>query len=138
MVDAMEADRWTWSDSQKTPIWSWGRMFSAYRSPRGVKRFDIAIHSAGILRGLAYGIPSRRRLLLKLHVVTGSPHGNPLQGHVFRIVLFAAGTYATFLGSQELWLVKPQTEGVASHYARFGFEYHRTRDGHTTHMVKKV
>jgi hypothetical protein len=136
--DALAADKWVWSDPEKTPIWTWERMFGAYRSSRGAKRFDVAIKSGGVLRGLCYGIPSRRRLVLKLHALSRAPHANPLQGHVFRIALFAASTYGSFLGSQELWLVHPQTEGVARYYAKFGFQFHRDREGRTTHTTTKL
>jgi len=138
LQDTLEADKWSWSDPEKTPIWTWSRMYEAYRSARGAKRFDVALRAGGGLQALCYGIPSRRRLILKLHALSRSPLGNPLQGQVFQIVLFAAGTYASFLGSQELWLMHPQTDGVAQYYARFGFHYHRDRSGQITHMTTKL
>ena len=41
----------------------------------------------------------------------------------------AASTYGSLIGSEELWLMEPQTEGVARYYARFGFSPQRTAKG---------
>ena len=138
--DAQDGDLWQdqWTDPQKRPIWTWTRMYRDYHGKRGIKRFDAALRSHGQLCALCYGIPSRKKLYLKLHALARAPHGNPLAGQVFRIMFFAATSYATLLGSQQLWLEHPQTEGVAQFYARFGFEIHRNAQGQATHLTRIV
>ena len=137
--DVADGDEWSrqWT-GEKVPIWTWAAMYRDYRRGPNIKGFDLAIRSAGQLRALCIGTPSKRRLILKLHALDRAPRDNPLAGHIFRIVLFAASTYGLLLGSEELWLMDPQTENVARYYARFGFTPHRSRTGVLTHMSQKL
>ena len=139
-ADALEADGWgpLWSAPERRPTWSWVHMFHEYRSNAGIKRFDPAIRVDGKLCGLCYGIPNRSKLILKLHAITGSPMDTPLRRSCFPVALFAASTYADFLGSEEIWLVNPMNDSVAAYYARFGFSSERNASGHVTHMRIKL
>jgi hypothetical protein len=138
LADARQGDLWTlqWSDPQRRPIWSWEAMFQTYRGKAGIKRFDLAVKSAGQLRGLCYGVPNNSKLVLKIHAIARAPAENPLRGTFFRMAIFGAAAYAKFLGSQEIWLVDPLNESVVHYYMRFGFTPERDRHGTITHLVR--
>jgi hypothetical protein len=132
--DAIEADRW----SPKRATWSWERLFQEHQSNSGIKRFDTAVLEHGRLLGLAYGVPSKSKLVLKLHTIEGKPSPNPLKGQIVPIILAAAGIYARFLGSQEIWLCNPLNESLVSYYQLFGYSPHRNEAGVSTHLSRKV
>jgi hypothetical protein len=138
-ADIVEGDSWSrdWT-GDKIPIWEWSAMYRAYCSGPNVKGLDLAVRCGGRLQVLCLGVPSRRKLILKLHALDRAPIDNPLAGQAFRIVLFAASTYAILLGSEELWLMQPQSDGAARYYGRFGFVPHRTTTGVLTHMTQKI
>ena len=133
-ADAAEADRWT----PKLATWHWERLYHEYHGNAGLKRFDAAITMHGKLLGLAYGAPSKRKLVLKLHTAERKPGVNPLKGQTVPIILAAAGIYARFLGSQEIWLCKPLNESLVSYYQLFGYSPNRNRMGTATHLSRKV
>lgn len=137
--DATQGDLWAgeWSDPQRRPQWSWQEMYRTYRGKPGIKRFDLAVKSGGLLRGLCYGVPNQSKLILKIHAIARAPQENPLRGMFFRVAIFGAAAYAKFLGSEEIWLVKPLNEVVAQYYMRFGFAPERDRSGVITHLARR-
>lgn len=136
--DAIEADKWRWGDESKAPIWEWTRLYRAYRSNSGVKRFDVAIRAHGKLCALCYGVPSRQKLVLKLHALSRLPNANPLAGNILSIVLFSADAYARLIGAQELWLCNPMNSHLVALYESVGFESHRNGIGVTTHLSMRI
>lgn len=138
--DALEADKWSnrWLDREKAPIWDWERMYHDYHSHSGVKRFDIALSAGGVLSALCYGIPSRRKLTLKLHAISRRPYDNPLQGKILTIILFAADAYARLLGCEELWICNPMNEKLVDVYQRYGYRANKNRMGNTTHLAMRL
>lgn len=138
--NALEADRWSgrWSDTDKIPIWDWERMYHDYQSHSGVKRFDVALSMGGVLSALCYGVPSRRKLSLKLHAISRKPDNNPLQGKILTIILFAADAYARLLGCEELWICNPMNEKLVDVYQKYGYVANKNRMGTTTHLTMRL
>jgi hypothetical protein len=139
IADAREGDSWVaeWGPG-RAPTWSWLRMFNDYRSASGAKRFDVAVRVGGRLCGLCYGIPNKSRLVLRIHAVARAPTHNPLERSFFSLCLFAAATYASFIGSEEIALVNPVNEAIVEFYCRFGFSPVRDASGRTTHMTMRI
>jgi hypothetical protein len=136
--DTVEADNWRWGDPEKTPYWEWGRLYHNYHTHSGVKRFDIAVRSQGKLCALCYGVPSRGKLILKLHALSRLPNNNPLSGNILSIVLFAADSYARVIGAQEMWLCNPMNKKLVSLYEGAGFTAHFNSSGITTHLSMRL
>lgn len=136
--DTVEADRWRWDDTNKIPIWEWTRMYREYHSHSGVKRFDIAVRAHGKLCALCYGVPSRGKLILKLHALSRMPNDNPLKGNILSMVLFAADAYARLIGAQEMWLCNPMNSSLAKLYENHGFSAHSNGIGITTHLSMRI
>ncbi len=136
--DAMSADRWrmAWSEQHKRPTWSWVEMYN--RSRNLLKRFDIALIVNGEPVALCYGLPSKKKVLLKLHTLARRPNANPLAGHVLDVVLFAASAYASLLGCEEIWLVAPMNDILVEKYQAFGYTAQRNKTGKVTHLSIKV
>lgn len=55
-----------------------------------VVMLEIAIRKNGRLLALCYGVPSKRKMILKLHDLERSPTDNPITNKVLSIALFAA------------------------------------------------
>lgn len=138
--DALLADQWStqWSSRVKRPIWSWVDMYNTCQSKNLLKRFEIALNTNGKLVALCYGIPSKHKVLLKIHALARAPIDNPLAGDVLNILFFAAIAYAELIGSQEIWLVEPMNETLVEKYQRHGYEPVRNKLGVVTHLVLKV
>jgi hypothetical protein len=103
-----------------------------------VKRFDVAVSAQGKLCALCYGVPSRKKLILKLHALSRLPIHNPLEGKVLSIVLFAADAYARLIDAEEMWLCNPMNEKLVNVYERAGFIPHRNNLGITTHLSLRL
>jgi len=139
--DAQTADQWPfeWQKSTRTASWQWTKMYSAYRSNSGIKRFDLALHQGGRLLALCYGVPSRNKLTLKLHALERAPGGNPLSGRVVSMIFFAASAYARLLGARELWLCNPVSDAHVRLYQKSGFEPIASRPGMPVkHLVRRI
>ncbi len=138
--DVVKADQWTnsWSEQQKRPIWSWRNMYHLYQGRNELKRFDLAVCSNGELAALCYGRPSKNKILLKIHCVARKPFNNPLTGKILDIVLFAAISYATLLGSQEIWLIEPMNLGLVKIYEKYGYTAQRNKSGVITHLAMRL
>ena len=136
--DAVLADKWraAWPQQQMRATWSWVDMYN--RANGLLKRFDIALIANGEPVALCYGVPSKKKVLLKLHTLGRKPYGNPLAGHVLDIVLFAASAYASLLGCEEIWLVAPMNEILVEKYQAFGYTPQRNKAGKVTHLFMKV
>ena len=139
-ADAVEADTWVlkWKNHTRITTWEWTRLYNEYHSHSGVKRFDIAVKSAGQLQMLCYGVPSRKKLVLKVHAVERAPHQDGLRGKVLDITLFAAISYAMLLDSEELWLCNPVSPAHVRLYQRSGFKPHYNAQGIVTHLSKRL
>lgn len=139
-ADAQLADSWRaqWREREKVPCWEWKDQYQTCHGNNGMKRFDIALHSAGQLWALCYGMPTKRKLTLKLHTLARNPVNNPLAGRILEIVLFAADAYARLLGCREIWLVEPMNERLVAQYQTAGYTAQRNRMGHVTHMIMEV
>lgn len=122
--DAQQADQWPgeWLKTARAASWQWTRLYSDYRSNAGIKRFDLALYQGGRLLALCYGVPSQKKLILKLHALERAPGANALSGRVVSVVLFAASAYARLLGSNELWLCNPVSDTHTRLYQKSGFE----------------
>lgn len=136
--DTVEADKWQWGSAEKTPIWEWTRMYRDYHSHTGVKRFDTALFAQGKLCALCYGVPSRGKLILKLHALSRAPRDNPLAGKILSIMLFAANAYARLIGAKEMWLCEPMNESLVTLYEKQGYTAHRNNLGKTTHLSMRL
>jgi hypothetical protein len=138
--DAVVADRWTasWPDKQKQPCWQWVQQYDICNTSNRTKRFDLAVYHGGELYALCYGVPTKRKLTLKIHTLARKPGRNPLEGKILNIVLFAATAYAKLLGCREIWLVEPMNIRLVGLYERLGYVAHKNSIGHVTHMVMGV
>lgn len=139
-ADAQHADNWRgqWSDREKIPVWEWKAQYNTSHGNNGMKRFDIALCTGGQLWALCYGMPTKRKLTLKLHTLARNPASNPLAGRILEIVLFASDAYARLLGCREIWLVEPMNDQLVSLYQSVGYTAYKNRMGHVTHMVMEV
>lgn len=133
--DATVADGWCWPETLHQPSWEWRRLYRDYNSHRGIKRFELALHHQGKLAGLCYGIPSRRKLILKLHALAGAPDGT-LKGLRLRMMLYAANAYARLLNARELWICNPMNSHLVSLYEQAGFLAHFDRTQRVTHLSR--
>lgn len=139
-ADAMQADRWRsdWKDNNKVPCWEWVRQFEICQASNGSKRFELALCHAGKLVALCYGMPSKRKLLLKIHSLARNPNIDSLAGQIFPIVLFAANAYARLLGCKEIQLIDPMNQDIVLYYERFGFIAERNRFGQVKYLAMEV
>jgi hypothetical protein len=139
---ARTADCWSARESNpdKQPSWSWQSMYDNYNHDRALKRFDVAVYCGNTLCALCYGIPTKRKLILKLHLLQRMPSPNPLSGNTLNIVLYAAKVYAKILGSLELWICEPMNERLVTLYKKdYGFtEVREPKTGVVTHLTKKT
>lgn len=136
--DTTEADQWRWRETDKTPIWEWTTLYRNYHSHSGIKRFDVAIRAQGKLSALCYGVPSKRKLILKLHALSRLPDNNPLRGRVLSMVLFAADAYARLIDAEEMWLCNPMNERLVNLYEGAGFTPHYNNFGLATHLSIRI
>lgn len=139
-IDAVEADKWAtqWDEVEKIPSWEWVKMYHDYHSNTGVKRFDTALYAQGKLCAVCYGMPSRKKLILKLHAIGRLPYNNPLEGKVLAIMLYAADSYARILDSEELWICNPMNSRLVSLYQSIGYMAHTNNLGVTTHLSLRL
>lgn len=136
--DAVKADNWRWTESKRQPIWLWKQMYRNYHSNAGIKRFDVAVKSNGELCALCYGVPNKRKLVLKLHLLSRKPDNNPFSGKIFSMVLYAADAYARLIGADEMWLCNPMNEELVDYYQQAGFTPHSNKLGRTTHLSLRI
>ena len=136
--DTVEADNWNWDNAEKTPSWEWRSLYHNYHSHSGIKRFDLAVRSRGNLCALCYGVPSRGKLILKLHALSRRPQNNPLSGNVLSMVLFSADSYARLIGAEEMWLCNPMNNKLVSLYESVGFTAHFNGLGIPTHLSMRL
>jgi hypothetical protein len=113
-------------------------MYHSYHSHSGVKRFEIAVRANGKLCALCYGVPSRNKLILKLHALSRLPNNNPLSGNILSMILFSADAYARLIGSQELWLCEPMNHSLVKLYESVGFTAHYNTIGIATHLSMRI
>lgn len=139
-TDAMQADMWSkqWKSQEKIPIWEWVHQYHVSQGKNSIKRFDIAVCSNGALQALCYGMPTKRKLKLKLHTLARNPVNNPLSGMILNIVLSAAYDYAQLLGCREIWLMNPMNEKLVSIYQNRGYNTTRNCRGIATHLSLEV
>lgn len=113
-------------------------MYKDYQSNAGSKRFDIAFKVNGKICALCYGVPTKTKMVLKIHALERKPNQNPLQGQTLKIILFAAEAYATLLGSKELWLCNPMNQTLVGKYQKAGFDAHTDKAGYTSHLSLRI
>ena len=118
-LDACAADKWVGEGGNTS--WQWQQMYADYHTHAGIKRFDLAIKLHGILQLLCYGVPSRRKLILKLHAIERSPTEYRLADNAVSIALFAAFAYAELIESKEIWLCNPLSPAHVRLYQAHGF-----------------
>lgn len=138
--DAMQADAWSrqWKSREKTPIWEWVNQYQICQGKNSIKRFDLAVCANGNLQALCYGMPTKRKLTLKLHTLSRNPLNNPLTGEILKIVLSAAYDYAQLLNCKEIWLMEPMNEKLVTLYKKMGYDAQRNRFGLATHLSLEV
>ena len=138
--DAMIADQWRaqWPVAQKKPIWSWVDLYNRCQKYNLLKRFEIALVANGKPVALCYGVPSKHKVLLKIHAIARDPLDNPLSGKALHVILFAAIAYADLIGSKEIWLVAPMNATLVEKYQRYGYKPVQNKMGRVTHLVLKV
>lgn len=139
-ADAVEADSWStlWKNPKRITMWEWRSMFHDYHSNSGIKRFDIAVKIGGRLQLLCYGVPSRNKLILKVHALERSPVNNPLRGKVVDMTLFAADAYARLIDAEELWLCNPVSPAHVRLYQSFGFTPNFNNKNKATHLSMRI
>jgi len=140
LQDAISADRWTeeWKDSKRVACWEWRGMYNEYQSNSGLKRFDLAFKVNGKLCALCYGVPTRTKMVLKIHALERKPENNPLQGKILTMILFAADAYANLIGAKELWICNPMNPVLVRKYEGVGFQPHNNKKGQTSHLSLRI
>jgi hypothetical protein len=140
LQDAINADLWSekWNDSERITTWEWRNMYNEYQSNSGLKRFDLAFKVHGQICALCYGIPTRTKMVLKIHALERKPDNNPLQGKALTMILFAADAYANLLGAKELWICNPMNPTLVSKYQGVGFQPHNNKLGRTSHLTLRI
>lgn len=138
--DTTDADQWSmrWPEAEKIKTWSWEKLYHDYHSNSGIKRFDCAVFTGGRLTALCYGVPSRGKLILKLHAIERAPLNNPLEGKALSILLFAADAYARLINANEMWICNPMNEKLTGLYERAGYTPHRNHKGEATHLTLRL
>ncbi|WP_338847281.1 hypothetical protein V8J88_01000 [Massilia sp. W12] len=138
--NAVEGDQWSkkWAAHEKQASWSWVAAYDNYQAKNACKRFDAALFSGGCLCALCYGVPTKKKLSLKIHLLARNPLDNPLSGHTLTIILFAAFAYARLLGCKEVLLCEPMNERLAGKYQERGFSPHRNRMGVVTYLSARL
>ena len=139
-LDAIEADSWKalWKNPKRAAYWSWARLYNEYHTSSGIKRFDVAVKINGRLQILCYGVPSRKKLILKLHALERHPVNNPLSGKALELTLFAADAYARLIDAEELWLCNPVSSAHVKLYQKAGFDPVYNSQGEVTHLLARI
>ena len=139
-ADAVEADSWAshWQNRKRIPTWQWTQLFAEYHGNAGIKRFDIAVKIGAQLQLLCYGVPTRRKLVLKLHAIERSPLSHPLRGKVVDLALYAADAYARLLDSDEIWLCNPMSAAHVRLYQSAGFTPHANNHGTVEYLSMRI
>ena len=135
-LDACAADQWKSEGSRA--FWGWQQMYANYHTHAGIKRFDLAIKLRGALQLLCYGVPSRRKLILKMHAIERSPKRYTLEEDAVEIALLAAMTYADLLCSKELWLCNPMSPAHVRYYRQYGFTPQHDAAGQTPYLTMRL
>ena len=135
-LDACTADRWKCEGSRA--FWQWQQMYADYHTHAGVKRFDLAIKLHGVLQLLCYGVPSRRKLILKMHAIERSPVRYTLEEDAVEIALLGALTYADLLRSKEIWLCNPVSPAHVRYYRQYGFTPHHDAAGLVPYLTMRL
>ncbi len=120
----------------RRPNWEWAEMFDRYNSKQGVKRFEVAVWLSGTLCALCYGVPTRNKLILKIHALGRAPSNNPLAGKITDIVLISATFYARLLGSTEIWICEPMNARLIDLYISHRFMPVPANGIHVTHLIR--
>ena len=135
-LDVYTADQWKSEGSRA--FWGWQQMYADYHTHTGVKRFDLAIKLHGALQLLCYGVPSRRKLILKMHAIERSPKRYMLEEDAVEIALLAALTYADLLRSKEIWLCNPMSLAHVRYYRQYGFTPHQDAAGQIPYLTMRL
>jgi hypothetical protein len=94
--------------------------------------------SISLVGSFSEGLPSKKKLILRLHLIASRPIENRLKGKNFEIVLTAATAYGNIIGSKEIWLIDPLNEGVASHYAKYGFKLKYSKAHRSKYLHRSI
>jgi hypothetical protein len=92
----------------------------------------------GQLQLLCYGVPSRSKLILKLHAIERAPLQHALRGKIIDIALFAADAYARLIESEEIWLCNPISPAHVRLYQAAGFEPQTNASGNVTYLSMRI
>ncbi|MBL4798895.1 MAG: hypothetical protein JKY50_15875 [Oleispira sp.] len=138
---AKKADEWKKLQGdglRKTrSVWSWEQAYM--KSKNLPDRFEISVWSGSQLCAITYGRPSQHRTKLKLMLVESSPvKPSPLTTKAFEIISTCAMIYADLIDADEIYIINPINDSVASYYMQFGFSEPLPYLGKKTYMRKKV
>lgn len=109
----------TWDIYQRYVTWDWLEQCKIARKKRP-SYWEMAIWNKGSLCGLVLGTTSRRRSRLYIEGIEGAPTSHPLKGHILAIALLSTERYADNIGCEEVWVVDPAEELLAS-YEKAGY-----------------
>jgi len=100
--------------------WDWSHWIHETRRSNH-RAFEVAIWQGNELCGLCLGTPNKKRLVLRVELIEGSPYTNhPLRGKIAMIALTAAEAYAIVLGSNEVRIMDP-VEGALKSYLKLDY-----------------
>lgn len=120
-LDAAEAWRFAYRDAGRlahVPGWDWYK--EARRFGRRTRRVELAIWVGDILCGLALGRISDSRIVATIHLLEGSPVGNPLGGKVISIASRFLEVLAIAVGCREAAIDSP-IAALVDRYRAMGF-----------------
>ena len=141
LLTAKKADQWKniqgESLREQRSSWSWEK---AYESSKNLPdRFEISIWSGAQLCAVTYGRPSHHRTKLKLMLVESSPiKPSPLTCKTFSIISTCAMIYADLIDADEVYIIDPVNDAVASYYMQFGYSAPLPYLGKRIYMRKSV
>jgi len=138
---ARKADEWKLLQGdnlrEKRSTWSWEQVY--LRSKNLPDRFEISVWSGSQLCAITYGRPSQHRTKLKLMLVEASPvKPSPLTTKAFAIISTCAMFYAKLIDADEVYIIDPINDAVASYYMKFGFSEPLPYQGKRTYMRRNV
>jgi hypothetical protein len=133
------ANSWkeVWKEG-RAATWDWTEMYYTYQGRHAIRRLDMAVFKNGKLLGLTYGMLDRGRLVLKVHAMEANPSEKVIAGHMLKITLYAAESYAQLNDTPEIWLCDPTSPAHVRLYQSKGYESFYDHWDRCTHLAKRL
>ena len=104
--------------SEWPTVLNWGGILKAANNHRP-RHFEVSIFYDEILCGMAFGRTSKGSSHVRIDMIEGNPHSNPLKGKVTSICLATAVFYASYIGRRRVLITRPiDSEKVMEHYSK--------------------